>query len=407
MWGASTASHQVEGNNHNNWTVWELENAARLAKGAKKQLGHLSNWEDIRQQATDPENYISGRGVEHFIRYEEDFDLVKELNLNTLRFSIEWSRLEPEPGQWDQAAIDHYKRYIAALKKRGITPLLNLWHWSHPVWFEEAGGFSKQANLRYFERYAKKVGDELLGGVEYVVTINEPNVFVGFAYLVAERPPQEKNFLKGLYTYWNLTKAHKRAYRVLKTIKPSLHVGVAAQLANIQPKRPHNIIDFTVTKWMRYAWNWWFLNRIRRYQDFIGFNYYFTDYYRGVKSDNPKVPMNDMGFYMEPEGLYPLLVRIAAHYKLPIIITENGVADATDQYRQWWLDESMLALTKAIDDGIDVRGYLHWGLLDNFEWSFGWWPKFGLIEVNRQTMRRTIRPSARKWAEQLEDIQKS
>src|SRR5690606_25777659 len=154
---------------------------------------------------------------------------------------------------------------------------------------------------------------------------------------------------------------------------------------------------------MRYFWNWWFYNRTDRYMDFVGFNYYFTDYYRWgdykhIKNrelfhrDNPREPKNDLGWYMEPEGVYPLIVRAWAHYKKPILITENGLADENDQSRRWWLEETIVALERAISEGIPVIGYLHWSLLDNFEWAYGWWPKFGLIAVDRKSMERTVRP---------------
>jgi len=155
---------------------------------------------------------------------------------------------------------------------------------------------------------------------------------------------------------------------------------------------------------MRFFWNWWFYNRIRKTQDFIGFNYYFTDYYRVIHRDNPEVPTNDLGWYMEPEGLYPLLLRVWARYRKPIIITENGVADGHDQYRQWWLGESIVAMERALSEGVRLVGYYHWSLLDNFEWAYGCWPKFGLVEVDRKTMKRTIRPSAKWFAKEVKRI---
>ena len=156
---------------------------------------------------------------------------------------------------------------------------------------------------------------------------------------------------------------------------------------------------------MRYVWNWWFFNRIRNQQDFVGFNYYFTDYYYYNRRDNPKVPSNDLGWYMEPEGLYPLILRAWAHYRKPIIITENGVADSDDTYRQWWLQETIVAMERAVSEGVEVRGYFHWSLLDNFEWAYGWWPKFGLIAVDRkQEMKRTIRPTAKWYAEKIRQL---
>lgn len=406
FWGASTASHQVEGDNQNQWSVWEQENAKELAQLAHQRLSYLPNWNEIKEQAERPENYVSGKGVEHYKRYKQDFDLLDELNLNSFRFGVEWSRLEPEPGKWNAEAFAHYKRYIAELRRRNIEPFLNIWHWTVPTWFADEGGFAKRANLRYFDRFVQKIADELLDDVTYVITLNEPNVYASFSYLTGEWTPQKKNPLTFMKVYWNLTRAHRRAYRILKQAKPHLQVGLAAQLANMQAKRPHSVMDGLSTKWMRYFWNWWFLNRVRRYQDFVGFNYYFTDYYtKLVKRSNPEVPVSDLGWYMEPEGLYPILLRLWSHYKKPIFVTENGVADQDDQYRRWWLEETIVAMERALSEGVDIRGYFYWSLLDNFEWKYGWWPKFGLVEVDRENgMKRTIRPSAKWFAEKIKNI---
>jgi beta-glucosidase len=405
LWGASTAAHQVEGHTHNQWSVWQYANAERLAKTAHKRLGYLQDWEKIAKQAEDPENYVSGRGVDHYKRYKDDFKLAKKLNLNSFRFGIEWSRIEPEEGKWNEEAIKHYQDYIRELNKQGLEPVLNIWHWTMPVWFANKGGFEKRANLKYWSRFVHKVAQELTHELTYVITLNEPNVYVSFSYQMGEWPPQQKNVLLMMKVYWNLVKAHKQAFYLLKHQDPRLQIGVAAQLANIQAKRPHNIFDEISTKVMRYLWDWWFLRRIRKEQDFIGFNYYFTDYYTGLmKRENPRLPLNDLGWYMEPEGLYPLLLRIWAHYKKPIIITENGVADADDQYRRWWIEETIIAMERALSEGVQIKGYFHWSLLDNFEWSTGWWPKFGLVEVERKTMKRSVRPSARWFAAQIKRL---
>ena len=409
MWGASTSAHQVEGGNHNQWTIWELTHAAELAKKAHKTYGHLPIWDQIKSQAENPDNYVSGRGTDHYNRYEEDFKLLKKLNLNTYRFGIEWSRLEPEEGKWDEAAVEHYRLYIDKLHEMDIEPVLNVWHWTVPVWFANKGGFQKGANLKYFDRLITKISEEYGHALRYVITLNEPNNYVSFGYILKRWPPQEGNFFHGSQVYWNLVRAHKRAYKILKKRHPEMQIGIANQLANIQAKRPHNFFDEVSTKVMRYLWNWWFLRRIRRQQDFIGFNYYFTDYYTGLlKRENPKTPLNDMGWYMEPEGLYPLLLRIWARYKKPIIITENGVADQSDQYRRWWLEESIVAMQRAISEGVKIKGYFHWSLTDNFEWSDGWWPRFGLVEVDRKAgMERKIRPSAKWFADRIEKLSAS
>ncbi len=409
LWGASTSGHQVEGGNHDQWTIWEKANAERLAKDAEKLQGWRWNspvWEDIKKEAKDPQNYISGKGIDHYNRYKQDFDLAKQLNLNAFRFTVEWSRIEPEQGKIDQEAIDHYKDYIKELKKRDMEPILNIWHWTVPVWFEQKGGFKHRRNLKYFKNFVHLVATEFTDDLEYVITLNEPNVYATFSYQLGMWPPQEKNVISMLKVYLNLVKAHKTAYYLLKQQKPNLQIGVATQLANIQAKDPHDYSDEFSTRIMRFGWNWWFLNRIKHEQDFVGMNYYFTDYYNGwFKRDDPTVPRSDLGWYMEPEGLYPILLRAWAHYKKPIIVTENGVADFKDEYRRWWIEETIVAMERAVSEGVNIRGYFHWSLLDNFEWAQGWWPRFGLVEVDRQRgMRRTVRKSAEWYAERIKKL---
>ncbi len=405
-WGVSTASHQVEGNTNNQWSVWERANADRLAKTAAQRLKWLPDWDTVKHRAESPSNYLSGAGVDHFNRYPEDFDIAKKLHMNSFRFGLEWSRLEPVEGQWDEAAVEHYRKYIHELKKKGLEPFLNIWHWTMPNWFVEKGGFLNRRNLKYFDRFVQKISQEYGRELLYVITINEPNVYATFGYTTGEWPPNERNVVHMLRVYGNLVTAHRRAYKILKTDHPTIQIGVAHQLANIQAKRPHNVFDEFSTKLMRYGWNWWFLNRIKKQQDFVGFNYYFSDYYTGgLKRQNPTVPVNDLGWYMEPEGLYPLLLRVWAHYKKPIFVTENGLADENDQYRQWWIEETIIAMEKALSEGVDLRGYFHWSLTDNFEWAYGWWPKFGLVAVDRaHDMKRTIRPSAEWFSKKIKEL---
>jgi beta-glucosidase len=406
LWGASTAGHQVEGGNYDQWTVWELAHAKELASTAEKRLAWLSNWDKIKFQAENPDNYVSGKGVDHFHRYREDFDILKSLNLNAFRFSIEWSRLEPEEGVWDKTAFDHYLNYISELKERSIEPILNLWHWTAPVWFDEKGGFTKSGNIGYFLRFAQKVAEEFGDEVKYIITLNEPNVYTSLSYLTGEWPPQIKSPLMALMVYRNLVKTHKYTYSILKKYNPDLQVGIAANMSNALPKDGKNILSKIVARAANYGWNWYFVNRIKRRQDFIGFNYYMTHYYDGFKTVDPEKPVNDLGWYMEPSGVGEIATRLWIKYHKPIMITENGVADADDQYRQWWLKETMLSLITSRKAGVKLIGYLHWSLLDNFEWAYGWWPKFGLVHVDRENnMKRTIRPSAKWWAAQIKKLQ--
>lgn len=402
LWGASTAGHQVEGGNYDQWTVWELDNASELAKTAAERLRWLPDWPKFKDQAEDPENYVSGKGVDHLRRYKEDFKIIKKLNLNSFRFGIEWSRIEPDEGVWDKSAIDHYHNYIAELKKLDIEPIINLWHWTNPVWFEEKGGFSKRGNISHFERFVTKIAEEFGQDITYVLTVNEPNVYASFGYMTGEWPPQEKNPLKALWTFHNLAVAHKRTYTIMKAMHPHLLIGPATQYGNAMPKSPDKWLDKTVAKLSDYGWNWWWTNRVKHHLDFIGFNYYFTDYYDGFKKNNPGSPHNDLGWYMEPAGVGDVLIKAWMRYHRPLLITENGVADADDEHRRWWIEETMHAMTDARKAGVNIIGYLHWSLLDNFEWKYGWWPRFGLIKVDRERdMKRLVRPSAVWWAKEL------
>lgn len=406
MWGASTSSHQVEGGTVNQWSEWELAQASELAQSASKRLSWLPDWRRIRDQAQNPANYVSGRGIEHFARYDEDFDLLEDLHLNSFRFGIEWSRIEPGEGVWDLDAIRHYHRYIDSLNKRGVEPVLNLWHWTMPPWFTAMGGFEKKANLVHFDQFVQKIVKEYGPKLRYIITLNEPNVYVASSYFVGEWPPQQKNVQTCLKVLLNLIRAHKRAYSIIKRSESAIRVGVAMNMGMSRPKSSRNPISPLVAYAANYGWNRWFLNRIRKQQDFIGINFYHTNYFQGFSQRNPTTPVSDLGWYMEPEAILPLLVQTHAHYKVPIIVTENGVADARDRYRRWWLEQTLIALQRALSQGVPLQGYFYWSLLDNFEWAYGWWPKFGLVGVDREHgMKREIRGSAKWFANYLAKLQ--
>lgn len=402
-WGAATSSHQVEGKTHNQWTEWELAHAAELAAGAEAKYAHwLPMWPQIKDEATNPANYVSGIAVDHFERYEEDFDLLKDLNLNAFEFSLEWSRIEPQEGQWDEAAIGHYREVIAALKRRGIEPFMKLWHWTNPVWFEQKGAFSKRANIKYFERFVRKVTEELHDEVNFVLTINEPNVYTGLSYQKGLWPPGLKSSLTALRVYRNLLRAHKRAYKIIKQIKPELRVGFSQHITWFYAES--GLIGKLSARLQAATWDWWFLNRAKRAMDFVGVNYYQSSRQQGIGSNNPDHKQNDLGWDMQPGHIEHVLSAVHQRFGLPIIITENGVADAKDQYRQWWLEETLAGINRALAAGARVEGYLHWSLLDNFEWADGYWPRFGLVEVDRGTLARKIRPSAKWLAQTIQTV---
>ena len=406
LWGASISSHQVEGGNDNDWTDWEQQNAVHLAKSASSKFGYLPDWPKLKKIVEDPKNYISGSAVDHKKYYKKDFELLKKLNLNTLRFSIEWSRIEPEEGKFSKAGLRYYKTYLNELKRQGITPVVTLWHFTLPKWFAAKGGFEKRANLKDFERYVGVIAKAFGKDFKYALTMNEPMVYAYVGYKEGKFPPQKESYFYASRVVLNLTSAHKKAAKILLKFNQDLKIGVA-----------HNMVDFyrgdesrstkLNLKILHYLNNNFFLSRTKRHLDFIGVNYYFAErhYGFGLGSDNPDKNRNDLGWDMQPARIENVINRVWEKYKLPILITENGLADGKDKYRKWWLAETLKAMIKLKRSGVGLFGYCHWSLLDNFEWAEGFWPKFGLIAVDRKTQARKIRPSAKWWADILLRIQ--
>ena len=396
LWGASTAAHQVEGGNHNQWSVWELENARALAAQAEYHYGDLENWPAIKDRAKHPDNYVSGRAVDHFGRYREDIAIAKKLNMNALRFSVEWSRIEPKEGTWDVSAIAHYKAYVAEMKQAGIEPVITLFHFTLPTWFAEIGGFERRGNVRYFTRFAEKILSELGGDITYVVTINEPEVYAYESYYLAHWPPAMQSKRKLLQVQLNLIRAHNQTAKLIHGMSRRYKVSIAKNSNYFYPGDDARLSIISAHV-MQYFQDDFMLKRVARNCDFLGINFYFSNRVYGYRIHSPYEKISDLGWDMSPADLEHALERLYVKYKLPIIITENGVADAGDEKRQWWLTQTVLAMQRAIGLGVDLRGYLHWSLLDNFEWNKGKWPRFGLVEVNYDTMERTVRPSGRRY----------
>ncbi|MEP7162274.1 MAG: glycoside hydrolase family 1 protein [Candidatus Moraniibacteriota bacterium] len=397
LWGAATASHQVEGNTQNNWSEWEKKNAERLAQESEKSFWWNPHWKKFRTEAIDPENYISRLACDHYRRFREDFDLAKELGHTAHRFSIEWSRIEPEEGVFDEKAIDHYREVITALRERNIEPFVTLWHWTLPLWLAEAGGVLSPKFSEHFVRYAEKIVSSLGKEVHFWVTLNEPDVFSGHAYLKGTWPPQEKNLWKYIRSLNALVCTHKKTYLAIKKLSPQSKIGIAKHNIWFEAYQDR-LINRLLKKGIDWWWNQRFLNQIEGHQDFIGLNHY--NHHRidnGFRKNENKI-QTDFGWEFYPESLYHAAIELKK-YKKPIYITENGIADANDHLRPRFIRESLSWLHQAIQDGADVRGYLYWSLLDNFEWDKGYWLRFGLIEVNRKTLERKIRPSARMYAE--------
>jgi beta-glucosidase len=404
LWGAASAAHQVEGGLHNQWSVWELENAKVNAVQAEHHINDFPAWERIESQAKDPNNYISGSATNHAQRYEEDFDLLESMNMNAYRFSIEWSRIEPREGVWDAEAIAYYKKYIASLKKRGIEPILTLMHFTLPVWFAEKGGWEKRSNIRYFVRYAEHVMREIGGSVRYIVTINEPEVYGFCSYRIQEWPPQQSSTLKAFLVIYNQTVAHRKVVKVLKKINSRYKIGIAKNSVYMYPGDSSWLSGVSASV-MQYLQDDLWLSRVVSTSDFIGLNYYMSQRVLGYRIHNPEnADYSDLNWKVSPEDIEFVLERWHTKYKKPILITENGIADNRDAFRKEWIEQTIRAMQRAMKRDVKILGYMHWSLTDNFEWAYGKWPRFGLAAVDYTTGTRTLRPSARWFGRVIKKI---
>ncbi len=370
--GAALAGHQVEGNNTD------------------------SNWWQAELQGKVPS---SGLGADHYHQFDSDFVLAKELGLNAVRISIEWSRIEPREGQWNAEAIAHYHEVFASLQKQGLTPMVTLFHWTLPQWLARKGGLETQFGVQAFAKFIEVIAHEYGHKANLWLTLNEPEVFAFEGYYTAKHVPFRTNLFLALKVYYNLICAHKLAYRILKQVNPSAQVGVAKNVAYNEPFRPNHIFDRLIVKVANKIGNEFFIDRIRKQLDFIGLNYYFTHtvkskWYFGFEAMNIKHPKSAMGITTYPRGLYFLLKRFSK-YRKPIYITENGIANANDEMRGEFIAQHLHAVDEAIRAGVNVKGYFNWALIDTYEWQKGYDLKFGLAEVNYHTLKRTLRLPAK------------
>ncbi len=392
LWGAGTSAHQVEGgNDRNDWWDWESRPGA-IRNGDR-----------------------SGRACLHWDRYEEDLDLLRGLGLNAYRLSIEWSRIEPEREHYDEVAIDHYRRVLLACRARGITPMVTLHHFTNPRWFASLGGWDVQRNLPHFTRFARLAGERLGDLVDLWVTINEPEVLAFHGYDEGAWPPGVKDRSRALHVIANLLEAHALASAALRETDRAdadgdgraALIGVAKHWVLLEPLRSwwlperlsaaiqHRVFNVAVVRALRgdpIDLSVPGARPVRRRvdalkgsSDFLGVNYYTRWMVCALGKEprraRPGSEVSDLGWEMYPEGLERSLAECAA-FGLPLYVTENGIADQTDRLRPRFIQESLAAIDRARNRGVDVRGYFHWSLLDNFEWNEGFTGRFGLYAVD-------------------------
>ena len=372
FWGAATSAHQVEGNNiHNDWWHWEQKTPS-----ARK----------------------SGRACDHYNRYTEDFSMAKALGHNAHRFSIEWSRIEPSFNQWNDRAIDHYRAVLGELKRQGLEPFVTLHHFTNPQWMAEKGGWLNEEAPYWFGRYVERVINQLGDLADFWITINEPMVYATQSYWRGSWPPKRRNLREMMLVIRNMARAHEEAYRIIHKRASGARVGIAKSVVAYLPERDQ-WDDRLVCRLEDWWYNQRFLRMTKGKHDFLGLNYYFTVKKRiqvwpfKFKTLPWSGPKTDMDWPICPEGLEHILLEMK-QYGLPIYITENGIADSRDRLRPDYIRDHLRAVERAQAAGADVRGYFHWSLLDNFEWAEGFRPRFGLVEVDYETLERKPRASA-------------
>jgi beta-glucosidase len=390
LWGAATYAYQVEGSNVNSdWYPWEK-------KAGKERCG---------------------KACRHYGLYERDFNLAKNLHHNAHRFSIEWSRIEPKEGKFSRKELKHYTDVVLALRSRGIEPIATLHHFTNPVWFAKSGGWAQGRSVERFLRYCDVVVRALAKHVHYWITINEPTIYLSHAYIFGAWPPQEKSILKATMVGENMVTAHIKAYRLLHEIYRDLNevepaVGIAHNVMAFVPYK--QTLKNQLTAFLRdKVYNLGFLERIMRHDftwrknmDFIGVNYYSRQLVELKKYGIGNLAMdvcddkrrlcdkNSLGWDIYPKGLYDVLLELKT-YDMPLMITENGICTSHDKQRWKYIATHLKSIHRAMKKGVPVIGYLYWSLLDNFEWDKGFCPRFGLIEIDYKTCKRTVRESAK------------
>jgi beta-glucosidase len=382
FWGSATSAHQVEGGLNNDWSKWE-KSEKRLA--------------DLKKKQQDPFDFISGAAANSYIENNADIKCLKELNCNSYRFSVDWSRIEPEEGKFSEEALEYYRDFIVKLRAHNIEPFVTLWHWPIPLWLSAKGGWENKEIVNYFKKFVEKTTTHLNTEVNFWVTLNEPMVYASQSYLVGEWPPQKKNPVSVYRVINNLVAAHKTAYDVLKKIDNNNQVGVAKH--NMYFEAAPGLINKILKGLADWWWNFRFLDKIKNHQDFIGLNYYFHNLINyGFSKQFSYEKKSDLEWGLHPEGIKFVLGDLKKYNK-PVYITENGLADHGDQHRAWYIKEILTNVHAAIEDGVAVKGYFHWSLIDNFEWAEGFKPRFGLYEVDFKTYERKARSSAEFYAD--------
>ncbi len=387
LWGVATSAFQLEGSPHADWASWDAI---------------LSEKPEV---------------TKHYALYKEDLALLNELGVNSYRFSLEWSRIQPRENVWDEAALSHYQEIIDILLRNNIEPMVTLHHFTHPLWFIKKYPWHEDSSVDHFLRYVERVLMQLKG-VRYWITFNEPYVLLLGGYLEGCMPPGIKDAGLAIKALKNILTCHAAAYEKIHKSNPDAMVSVAHNMAALAPWRRWNPLDRVLSKVAKYFYNHSLLDAfltgklvikfpfrsvleidvpIKDKLDFFGVNYYTRVHIRfnpfkkmGVELRHRDIDgygLTDMGWEVHPYGLEKV-PQYASRLKVPLIITENGIATRDDQKKIKFMKKHVDALERSRGKGIDVRGYFYWSLIDNYEWLQGLDARFGLYKVDFNTLER-------------------
>jgi beta-glucosidase len=393
LWGVATSAFQLEGSLHADWTAWDE---------------HLRSTPNV---------------TNHYLLYKKDLKLLKELGVNAYRFSLEWSRIQPEEDQWNMEAIQHYQDIIHILHQDQIEPMVTLHHFTHPRWFIEKYPWHEDRSMWKFLNYAKRVVSDLKG-VRYWITFNEPYILLLGGYLDGCMPPGIRNRVFYIRAFENILRAHANVYDMIHASIHDAWVSVAHNMAAFAPYHKWNLLDRFLSRMAQSYYNRSLLDAfmkgllrvrfpfskkiemdlpIQRKLDFLGVNYYTRIHIRfnpfrpmGLElkyEDRDGHGLTDLGWEIHPHGMEKAL-REASRLRLPMMMTENGIATRDGQKKMKFIKSHVDMLEKCLRQGMDIRGYFYWSLIDNYEWLKGLDAKFGLYSVDYNTLERRATPAA-------------
>jgi beta-glucosidase len=381
LFGAAISAHQTEGGNTNSdWWWWE-------------------------HAESTPCREPSGDACDFYHRYREDIAMLAGFGLNSFRFGLEWARIEPAEGEFSAAALDHYRRVLDTCRDHGVAPIVTFHHFTVPRWLLDKGSFAAPEFPALFERYCDRAAAALGGRIAYACTLNEPQGLGSSGWLLGINPPGHTDDRDGAqHAIDNLLEAHRRGAAAIRA-RAGVPTGVTLAVPDLQYE--DGATPGTSSLELESRVNDWFFELARK-DDFVGVQTYTRFRFGPEGSRSPGADWSDMtrelvendGTTLMGYELYPRAIGGAirrAHRAcpgVPILVTENGIATADDRKRVAYIDVALREVLACLDEGIDVRGYLYWSLLDNFEWALGYAPTFGLVAVDRQTFARHPRPSA-------------